>query len=245
MIHYHGTPLGGNNQDKARFLQGRHALVPFSYPVDIEIVADVCKTFVLDNGAFTTWKKGDKFDFDKYYEFVYHWHKHPGFEWALLPDVIGGTEEENDVLIESCPKDLIRYMCPVWHMHESIDRFEKLCKEHRVVAIGSSGEYPSPGAKVWWGRINEAMQQICDAKGRPPCKLHGLRMLNPKIFTKLPLSSADSTNAARKVNLNQDLFGTYKPPKGWQRASVVADRAEIFNSAAFFGDDAYNEDFNW
>lgn len=28
MIHYHGTPVGGTRQDGARFLAGRHALVP-------------------------------------------------------------------------------------------------------------------------------------------------------------------------------------------------------------------------
>jgi hypothetical protein len=29
MIHYHGTPIGGTRQDVARFLVGRHALIPF------------------------------------------------------------------------------------------------------------------------------------------------------------------------------------------------------------------------
>jgi len=231
MIHYHGSPLGGNNQDKVRFYHGRHALVPFSYPDDIGVVADVCKSFVLDNGAFTVWKKGEVFDFDGYYDFVKEWYLHPGFEWALAPDIIDGSEEENDELLERIPDDLKKYMVPVWHMHESLERFERLCNTNKCVAIGSSGEYPSPGAKVWWVRIADAMNKICDNQGRPPCKLHGLRMLNPKIFTKLPLSSADSTNAARKVCLNQNLFGTYKPPKGWQRAVVVADRAEAFNSA--------------
>lgn len=29
MIHYHGTPISGTRHDVAKFLVGRHALVPF------------------------------------------------------------------------------------------------------------------------------------------------------------------------------------------------------------------------
>jgi len=47
MIPYHGTPLGGRNQEKPAFLRGRHALVPFSEPRDIEIVAECCQSFCL------------------------------------------------------------------------------------------------------------------------------------------------------------------------------------------------------
>ena len=51
MIHYHGTPIGGSRQDVARFLAGRHALVPFPRQDDMGVVGEVCKTFVFDNGA--------------------------------------------------------------------------------------------------------------------------------------------------------------------------------------------------
>lgn len=52
MIHYHGTPIGGTRQDAARFLAGRHALVPFPRQDDVAIVAEVCQSFCFDNGAF-------------------------------------------------------------------------------------------------------------------------------------------------------------------------------------------------
>lgn len=55
-------------------------------------------------------------------------------------------------------------------------------------------------------------------------------MLNPAIFTLLPFSSADSTNAA--VNGGSiSRFGQYTPPTASQRASVIADRIEANNSA--------------
>lgn len=231
MIHYHGTPVGGSRQDAARFLAGRHALVPFSYPEDIGIVAEVCQSFCLDNGAFTVWKQGGQLDVPGYIEWVRQWYRHPGFDFALIPDVIDGTEDENDTLVRSWPKALPG--APVWHMHETLARLQWLARTYRVVALGSSGQYASVGTSKWWERMNEAMRSICDDQGKPMCKLHGLRMLDPQVFQHLPLSSADSTNAA--VNSGSlSRFGMYLPPTASQRAAVIAERIESHNSAPVF-----------
>lgn len=231
MIHYHGTPIGGSRQDAARFLIGRHALVSFAYPDDLPIVADVCQSFVLDNGAFTAWKQGKPLDVDGYKKWVLEWCRHPGFEWALIPDVIDGTDRENDHFIETWPKGLPGV--PVWHMHEPTVRLTWLAQKFRTVALGSSGEFSSVGTPQWWTRMGQAMKAICDEQGRPRCKLHGLRMLDPAVFTRLPLSSADSTNAA--VNAGSlSRFGMYLPPTKSQRAAVIAERIESHNSAAVF-----------
>lgn len=228
MIHYHGTPIGGSRQDTARFLIGRHALVPFPRQEDIGIVADVCQSFVFDNGAFTVWKQGGKLDIDGYTNWCQQWHRHPGFDWALIPDVIEGDEASNDALLRDWPREIEGV--PVWHMHESIDRLVRLGHEWRVVALGSSGQWATPGTAPWWQRMSDAMGALCDEHGRPPCRLHGLRMLDPKVFGQLPLASADSTNAA--VNSGSiSRFGMYTPPTSSQRAAVIAERIEAHNSA--------------
>lgn len=115
-------------------------------------------------------------------------------------------------------------------MHESLDRLEKLANEWSTIAIGSSGEWPTPGTQGWWKRIAISMDVLCDNHGRPTCKIHGLRMMNPKIFTRLPFASVDSTNAG--VNAGSlSRFGMYKPPTAAQRAEVIAERIEVHNSA--------------
>ena len=74
------------------------------------------------------------------------------------------------------------------------------------------------------------MDAITDEQGRPITKLHGLRIMDPRIFTRLPLASADSTNAA--VNSGSiSRFGCYLPPTSAQRGAVIADRIEAENSA--------------
>lgn len=231
MKHFHGTPIGGTRQDAARFLMGRHALVPFTRQDDIGIVAEVCQSFVFDSGAFSVWKRGAELDVAGYMAWVREWCRHPGFEWALIPDVIEGDEAANNALIEAW-KDagLTLHGVPVWHLHESLSRLSRLCAEWPTVAIGSSGQWGTPGTAAWWSRMSEAMDAICDEHGRPSAKLHGLRMLNPDVFTHLPLASADSTNAA--VNCGSvSRFGQYVPPTAAQRAAVIAERVEAHNSA--------------
>lgn len=233
MIHYHGTPMSGRSVDVVRFLQGRHALIPFPRKDNLAAAAEVCQSFVFDNGAFSVWKSGGVLDVEGYLKWVDDWHKHPAFDWALIPDVIDGDEHDNDKLLETWPGHLKTYGVPVWHMHESLDRLVRLSNTWRTVAIGSSGQYSTPGSQSWWPRIIEALSAICDAEGRPNCKLHGLRMLNPKIFTRLPFASADSTNATMNAgSLNR--FGMYTPPTAAQRAEVIAERIEQYNSASAF-----------
>lgn len=231
MIHYHGTPIGGSKQDAAKFLIGRHALVPFSYQVDLPIVLDVCQSFCLDNGAFTAWKKGGTVDFDSYFAWVNSVRQHPSFDWCLIPDTIDGTEADNcDLVMKWLRIGPKAKGVPVWHMHESLEWLEWMVDRFEWVALGSSGQWSTPGTEAWWKRMNGAMGVICDSEGRPKCKLHGLRMLNPDIFTRLPLSSADSTNAA--VNCGSlKRFGMYLPPTSSQRAAVIAERIESNNSS--------------
>jgi hypothetical protein len=231
MIHYHGTPIGGSRVDTIRFLAGRHALIPFTYQSDMGAAADVCQSFVLDNGAFSVWKSGKVLDVAGYKAWVREWCMHPGFDWALIPDTIDGTTEQNDAMIADwLDSGLEKFGVPVWHLHEDMERLSTLCRQWRTVALGSSGRWANPGSASWWERMSEVMDAACDEQGRPLTKLHGLRMLDPEVFSKLPLASADSTNAA--VNQGSlSRFGIYLPPTASQRAEIIAERVESRNSS--------------
>jgi hypothetical protein len=230
MIHYHGTPVGGRRQDAAQFVRGRHALVPYRRPEDMGAVAEFCASFVFDNSTFGAWKADEEPDFNGYVEWCSVWCRHPGLDWCLIPDVIDGAEDDNDALIRGWPISLRGKGVPVWHLHESLERLSQLVADWPTVALGSSGKWRTPGTEAWWSRMTDAMTVACDAEGRPKAQLHGLRMLNPEVFRHLPLRSADSTNAV--VNSGSlDRFGMYLPPTSSQRAAVIADRIEAYNSA--------------
>lgn len=233
MIHYHGTPVGGRREEAARFLRGRHALVPYRRREDMGAVAEFCASFMFDNSTFGAWMAGEEPDFGGYIEWCIEWHRHPALDSCLIPDVIDGTEDDNDALIREWPENLRRKGMPVFHIHESPDRLARLVRAWPTVALGSSGGWRTPGTENWWRRMDEVMPAACDDEGRPLARLHGLRMLNPEIFTLLPLSSADSTNAA--VNSGSlSRFGMYLPATSSQRAAVIADRIEAHNSATIW-----------
>lgn len=120
---------------------------------------------------------------------------------------------------------------PVWHLHEPLEYLEWLVAHFETVAFGSSGAWSQPNSPAWWIRMADAMRVACDAQGRPRCQLHGLRMLDPDVFTRLPFRSCDSTNAA--VNCGAlSRFGMYAPPTASQRAAVIAEIIEVQNSPA-------------
>jgi hypothetical protein len=174
-------------------------------------------------------RRGGTLDVDGYIRWCEQWHKHPRFEWALIPDVIDGSDAENDAMLRDWPKHVEGV--PVFHLHESVDRLVRLASEYRIVALGSSGVWSTPGSCGWWNRMATLMDAVCDGEGRPMCKLHGLRMLNPKLFS-IPLYSADSTNAGRNgSNAGRWKKGPYPPANVWQRMAVIADRVEAQPSA--------------
>jgi len=235
VIHYHGTPTGGTRLDASRFLAGRHALVPFARPDDLGTALEFCQSVVLDNSAFSLWRAGDgDVDVAAYHQWVHQVAGHPALDWCLIPDKIDGTEQDNVELVTlwlrmGCRVESV----PVWHLHESTDWLGYLVTNFRTVAIGSSGQWKSPGTQAWWERMNDAMTVACDERGRPRCRLHGLRMLDPRIFTHLPLASADSVNAAVNGG-SQGRFGMYPAPTVGQRADVIASRIEAHQSAAYW-----------
>ncbi|MDI3356654.1 hypothetical protein MO767_20220 [Pseudomonas sp. UYIF39] len=229
MIHYHGLPITPETAAAAA-IGGGHAFVSFSDPRQLALAASVCQSFAIDNGAFSAWKQGKPvLDWRPFYEWAAAAKLIPACDFAVIPDVIDGDERANDALLDEWP--LPRWFgAPVWHMHESLERLERLASGWPRVCIGSSGDYSQPGSALWWSQMGKAMRVVCDDDGRPLCKLHGLRMLDPAIFGHLPLSSADSTNIGRNIGIDQAWRGTYSPPTKEARAAVMRSRIESHNA---------------
>lgn len=229
MIHYHGGPITPVTC-AIRAWGGRHAFVSWHRPDQIEIAAQYSQSFALDNGAFAYWRNGKIPDWSRYYPWVTNWARHPGFDFAIIPDVIGGSEEENDELLAQWPLSPVVGV-PVWHINESFDRFKRLAENWPRVAIGSCDEWDVSTPSKFLPRAIESIESICDDDGYPITKLHGLRLLNPKVFSKLPLSSADSTNVAQNIGIDSAWKGTYQPKSKETRTSIMVERIESVNSA--------------
>lgn len=242
MIHYHGTPLSGDQATAIRALRGRHAMVSAADTKQLEIAAEVCQSFSFDNGAFTAWKTGQSYDIEKYAALIGDWHRHPGIDWYVIPDDIGGDCDANERMRELWLNlvgfEIYALGVPVWHMHEPVEVLRDMCHDYSRVAIGSSGQYAVVGNSLWWQRMGQAMAVACDDVGRPIAKLHGLRMLDPTVFSHLPLSSADSTNVARNIGIDSKWRGTYTPKTNEARAQILMERIELHGAAARWNGDS-------
>ena len=213
MIKYHGTPVTPRNIF-FKALTNRNALISFANPQDIKVAFENCNKVILDNGAFSMWTKKKKTDWNKYYDWV---KEHSNRDFYFIPDVIDGSEIENDALLKDNPfSDGV----PIWHIAESFERLERLASDYDFIAFGSSGEYSELGTEKWHRKMNEAMRVICNKDGEPQVKIHMLRCLNPKIFTKYAFFSGDSTNLAR--NHHRD---------GWEN---ILNRIEKYNSPKIY-----------
>ncbi|EKH6496529.1 hypothetical protein O8Q80_001947 [Providencia rettgeri] len=232
MIHYHGGPITPDTC-AIKAWKARHAFVSFAHSGQLNLASEICQSFAVDNGAFTAWKAAgkNKIDWSDYYDFVSKWKNHPRFDFAIIPDVIDGGEDENDALLTEWPHGNF-YGVPVWHMNESDERFIRLCNEYPRVSIGSCGEYDVKRPRAAVARMKDLIRHVVDDNGYPVTKLHGLRMLNPQIFTQLPLASADSTNVARNIGIDKAWKGAYSPASKETRASILVERIESHNSAS-------------
>lgn len=220
MIKYHGTPITPK-EIFYKSMPNRNALISFAHPNDIDKAFANCNKVCLDNGAFSFWTKNKQVNWEDYYRWVEKYQKR---EFHIIPDVIDGTEKENDLLLDS--NELTKGI-PVWHVAETLERLKRLMERYDYIAFGSSGELSELGTYEWHKKMNEAMKIVCDEDGKPKIKIHMLRCLNPKIFTKYPFYSGDSTNLAR--NHARD---------GWKQ---ILERIEKYNSPMYYKFKKYYE----
>jgi hypothetical protein len=119
---------------------------------------------------------------------------------AVIPDVIGGTEQENAELLTDfhCCGIVDTDRCiPVWHMHESMDYLRHLCDSWAYLAIGSSGKYAQVGTPKWHRRIGQAMKTLNRATLRHGMRRPWVHMMRAQAeLHNYDFDSCDSCNVA-------------------------------------------------
>lgn len=174
---YHGTPL--TPRAALQSMAGRAFCVSFYRPDDIQHVAQLASSVMLDNGAFSFWKKARKQgkeaceaerDWRPYYAWAEQWLDGPN-RWAVVPDAIAMPSQINDALLNDCP--LPRHLsAPVYHMDEPIGRLGRLLEQGwNRVCLGWVGEYDPTtndirkeqkqvGCKAYLRRLDEIDAEI-------------------------------------------------------------------------------------
>jgi hypothetical protein len=157
---------------------------------------------LVDNGAFSLHKKGVSARDESYLEAYEAWANDILARCpqaiAVIPDVIGGTVEENAQLVRETMLDYDRAM-PIWHMHEPISYFLHLCDTFAYVGIGSSGQFWQVGTADWHARISEMLAALdrWEAEGNGGNLRPRLHMMRAQSMAHLyAFDTADSCNVA-------------------------------------------------
>lgn len=189
MIHYHGTPI--TPLAELEKMKGKNFCVSFAHPQDAKWCVSNAQSIMWDNGAFSAYTRGRAFDSPAYIRWLED--KVYGANWAVIPDVIGGSVEDQRTYSKGWPYP--RHLsCAVWHMNLSLDWLEELVDNYPRIAFGSSGEYWRVRSPVWSARADEAWSLITRTNARP--WVHMMRGLKVS-GDRWPFASADSTNIAR------------------------------------------------
>lgn len=225
-IHYHGTPI--TPLDQLRRMAGRNFCVPYPRPDSLKVCLQIGQSLMFDNGAFSVWTRGETLDVDGYYRWLEPILAPPHF--AIIPDVIGGTVEENNALIDAWPQVWDHVGAPVWHLNEPLEQLCNLVSAGwQKVCLGSAGEYRDIGTPAWCSRMDEAFNELLRCFGTVPW-IHGLRMLGQA--DRWPLASADSTNVAQ--NFKRDTgcaeckaapIDAAQTPAGWTLQPIQRELA--------------------
>ena len=198
VVHYHGTPIWGNKGEVLKHaIKGSGAFVSYARPDQIKQCLKSASSIGIDNGAFSAWKRGLKIEWTEFYQWLMQYYFYDNVKFFIIPDDIEGSEEDNNILIRSVPTMFKGKSVPVWHLHESLEKLDWLCRDFDRVAFGSSGEYATIRTKAWHKRMEQAFDVI--AKGNHKTKIHGLRMLDGRVLGNYPLTTADSTNLACNI----------------------------------------------
>ena len=173
-------------------MAGKHFCVSFEDHRDIDWCVKNGQSVMLDNGAFSAFTKGKTIDFKAYEEWIEPYLYPPN--WAIIPDVIDGSVEEQKELMKMfyhLPNHLVS---PVWHMSLPINWLLELADNFPRFCFGSSGKYWQVGSSVWCRRADEAWNEL--TKRGHKSWVHMMRGLS-LCGDVYPFASADSTNVAR------------------------------------------------
>ena len=198
-LHYHGTPI--TPIDVLYSLAGRHFCVSHARPEQVARAHEIGQSVMLDNGAFSKWKRGYETNWASYYAWTDRWLHTPS-TWAVIPDEIDAGSQQQDALIREWPHGR-QQAAPVWHMDEPTHRLLRLCEEGwERVCIGSTAEYADVLSPPWQRRMDEAFNMLALTFGRLP-RLHMLRGMQLS-GRRWPFYSVDSTDVAQNHNRPQN-----------------------------------------
>lgn len=187
-------------------LAGSSFCVSFVEPRQIEDAIELVgeeEILVLDNGAFTHWRRGNgAIDRAAFWDWANEIQARCPQAVAVIPDVIEGSERDNLLELSWALREGLAAFpertMSIWHLNDSLEFLETQAQLLNFVGFGSCAEFDVQKRRsAYMGRITEASELLdrveIEHQRRP--WVHLMRGLG--ILAELTrFESADSTNVA-------------------------------------------------
>lgn len=206
-VSIHGTPI--TPKRLLQQLRGSSFCVSFLRPEQLDDVLELqnpAGMLMLDNGAFTHWRAGNgRIDRAAFFEWANRVQSYCDVAVAVIPDVIGGSEDENWMEAARAVRDLSDFperLAFVWHMNDSMEQLKRACVLFNFVAIGSCADFDiqtKRGAYVERLRHASAVIDYVERFHQRRPWIHLMRGLSV-LCGAVRFDSADSSNIARNHN---------------------------------------------
>lgn len=198
--------LSGPQASWAEHLQDQHLLVSYAEKRQLDLLQSgviPAKSWLVDSGAFTTWRQGRPVDLNAYIAFLQGLESRAKagdlrLAGYLALDVIPGkpgrlpTEDEARAATEASLANLDRMRSagltpwPVYHEGEPLDVLDAYVAEgNDVIALGATASRGKASLAAWLGPIFER---------HPGQRFHGLAMTQGRLLRSFPFDSVDSTS---------------------------------------------------
>ena len=161
----------------------------------------------LDSGAFSAFKTEAEVNLLDYISFIKRNEQYIEHYAAL--DVIGDAAAtlRNQQIMEAAGLSPV----PTFHRGEDFSYLKLYAVNYPLVALGGTAQSRSASGRIRW--LDRCFDVLCDADGRPVCKVHGFAITAVKMMLRYPWYSVDSTRWV-KVSRNGIVLVPYLKADG-------------------------------
>lgn len=193
------------------------------------------KSFMIDSGAFSAWRRGEPISLKKYIRFL---DKNRGYYTSAVNlDVIPGSlanPRPGQVVVEAAAEQGWKNACqmreaglnvvPVYHMGERRYWLEKMVGEgFTYIGLSALNEATTEQKREWF---DELFAYLCGTKGYPEVKTHGFGMTVLSLMYRYPWYSVDSV-----TYLKIGAYGGIVVPH-WENGAYTYDKKPLIISTS-------------
>ena len=227
---------------------GKHVMLEFAtQPDNHALLTEIAHSFAMSNPNWKNFKGKEVLsEFREFNNWIEGWSRHPGFDFYLMPF---SSDPKNPSLRKQwenyCSAEILIKGVPVFNINHPTEELDAiLAAKPQKIALTSDPFQPPRGSSAWWTAISKVMVKLVDEKGRPISQIHGVDMLDPTIFSHVPLASADSNPDSQTAVKNST-----DRSKPWSLSSrsekiILMDRIEKHASASFWKDWSQNKNYH-